>query len=1062
MADRNLTDKDIAALSAALGKVIGKGGGSAPATSTAARGGAGGVDLNIFDLAKEKFGKAAEAGAAAYDKVSKEITDSMGTWRDFTKSGVAFGNDVVGMSVAAKGARVDLGEFAQTVKENQVNLAGFGGGVGAGAKAFADLSKKMFDAGESTDSLRQLGYTNKELNDVLALQAGMIGSSMRKGAEKDELAIKAATSLAYEMDTMAKLTGKSREAQMESQKKLAADAAFNAKLDQATRNMSEKEAAEYRSKIMAEYTKAEAIGLGQSFKETFTYGQVMSKNAANEQAIAGKAGVESARAAQAAAANNFEEASRRMSNAQDEAIKNNKNANFQQLTIYGSFSGAAGEAAQKQYMANKAMTDTIKALEKEPENRGKSEAELKKLAIEKIKAEQDTAAGSTKAALNLQQRMNDVSSVMANSLVKPLNDQVNPALTKFADTILGARSALVKGGPEKGVARAAEDEIAAGRAQAQPGGSDRPKGLLQGVGYTAEKGGEYANKIGETAVDAANKVANRTIQRQGGSLEMGGKLFEDWGKGTLVELHGLEGVVRPEDMKKILSSSMGGISEAMKGAQQTSMKMPEMKMLDLKMPEIKMPEMKMPDLKMPDLKMPEMASGGGIGGSINNPLGGLNISELSKNVSTTFSSVFGGASKTIQLPQEDLAELTKPFTDSFTGFNSKLKLTAKETTNQISNESFDEFAGLDEAIAKQLPFDEFGDNFNEVIAKMATDISDAVPIDITKDLAQAKIDQARKDHDEAKAEVEKLLNDDGASDEELNSAYEKYKEKYDNLNKVVEESITDLAGGFDEFSSGWDDSIEKISTDISDALPIDEFGGLDEAIEEQKRIQKNTSGMDIVAEDGTVAQGAKINPETGETYYTDKISNDINTELPFDEFAGLDEAIAKQQQMNMPFDEFAGVDEAIAKQSSMQELISSTAPTTAQGGQGPIDINSFTLGPNGLPIPKPKSTKTAVPDKPAAKQASPGKAINPETGEEYTPVGSETTAGATPNATGSNSTAKPATVDGGKSTLDDVVKALSALNSKVGQLIQTSEQGYATIARSARSSSNNLYERAKA
>ncbi len=46
------------------------------------------------------------------------------------------------------------------------------------------------------------------------------------------------------------------------------------------------------------------------------------------------------------------------------------------------------------------MTDTIKALEKEPENRGKSEAELKKLAIEKIKAEQDTAAGSTKAALN--------------------------------------------------------------------------------------------------------------------------------------------------------------------------------------------------------------------------------------------------------------------------------------------------------------------------------------------------------------------------------------------------------------------------------------------------------------------------------------------------------------------------------------------------------------------------------------------------------------------------------------------------------------------------------------
>lgn len=1003
-----VNDADVNELAGAIAKALKTGGVGGTKGPTGGSGGASidaaGKSVNLFELAVEGAGKGVDAMKSAYDKVSKELESGMGTWRDFTKSGISFNNDIIGMQAASAGARVGLGEFAQTVKENQVNLAGFGGGVGEGAKAFATLSKKMFDAGEATDSLRQLGYTNKELNDVLALQAGMIGSSMRKGAEKDEIAIKAAQDLAYEMDTMAKLTGKSRESQMESQKKLAADAAFNAKLDQATRNMDEKQAAEYRSKIMAEYTKAEAIGLGQSFKETFTYGQVMSKQAATEQTIAGRAGVEATRAAQMAAAGNFEEASRRMSNAQDEAIKNNKDANFQQLTIYGQFAGAAGEAAQKQYMTNKAMTDTIKALEKEPEHRGKSEAELRKIAIERIENEQKNAAGSTKAILNVEQRMNDLSSVMMNSVVKPLNEKVNPELNKFADAVLGARSALVKGGPEKGVARAAEDEIEAGRQQ-RIQGTDRPKGILQGVGYGTDVVGDVAAAGLGAANKGAAKVGEAVQKRQGGSLEMAGKLFENWGQGTLVELHGLEAVMRPEDMKRVLSASMGGMGEAMKGLQQ---------------PGIKMPEIKMPEIKMPD--MTSTGISGAIQPNVNNPLAGLNISDLSKNISTSVSTVVGGATKNIQLSQTDLAELTKPFTDSFTNFSSELKTIAKDSKETITSESFDDF----------------GDNFNEVMVQMATDISDALPLDITRELAQAKIDQARQDHDDAKAEVTRLLNDETASDEEINSAYDRYKEKYDTLNQVVSDSIGELSSGFDDFSSGWEDSVDKISNDISEALPVDDFAGLEEAIQEQKRMAANTSGQDIYAEDGTVAQGMKINPETGETYYTDDTTTPV------------------------PYDEMAGVDEAVAQQSAMDDLINATSPTVGQEpGRGKIDINSFTLSKSGMPIAKPKSTAAAAPAKPAEKQASPGKKINPETGEEYTPVEElEKQQGQT--AAKSNSSAGSAAGGEGKSTLDDVVKALTALNSKVSQLVSTSEQGFASVARSNKSMSNNLYERAKA
>jgi len=52
-------------------------------------------------------------------------------------------------------------------------------------------------------------------------------------------------------------------------------------------------------------------------------------------------------------------------------------------------------------------------------------------------------------------------------------------------------------------------------------------------------------------------------ERAFGSLDMAGKMFEDWGKGTMVELHGLESVMRPQDLSKVIESAMGGVRKTM-------------------------------------------------------------------------------------------------------------------------------------------------------------------------------------------------------------------------------------------------------------------------------------------------------------------------------------------------------------------------------------------------------------------------------------------------------------------------------------------------------------------
>jgi hypothetical protein len=380
--------------------------------------------------------------------------------------------------------------------------------------------------------------------------------------------------------------------------------------------------------------------------------------------------------------------------------------------------------------------------------------------------------------------------------------------------------------------------------------------------------------------------------------------------------------------------------------------------------------------------------------------GGLNLNDISKDISTTIS---GGGSSTMKGP--DLKELTKPFEKSFaefsTGFGDILSKTSKSIT----------LAPLAEG------FDEFGSNFDEVVAKMNNDVADA---------------------------------------------------------------MSDLASGFDDFSGGWGESLDKVSADITDAIPFD---SMDQTADALEFASKRRQELEDIMNDGIARSGAEWDDIFDEAEQLDgqiekltnkqldamsKYSNgwsdtsdvmdrvyaDIDSAMPIDtEFGDLEGAMKRQSPEQQYKDtEFGDLDGAIKKNQAddaMKSLVAGSSPNKEQG-RG-ITTDSFTLGPNGLPIAKPKSTAAAVPDKPAEKQASPGKKINPETGEEYTPVGD-----AKP------SDKKSAAAGGGDSkaaTLDDVVKSLNALNTKMGQLISTTESGSRDVAKAAKSGSNNVYAR---
>ena len=899
-----------------------------------------------FDTLKDVVGKA----QVQYNNLSQVIMDNLNTWRDLSKTGASFSNDVVAMRAAAAGARLDLGEFAGVIKENSASMTGFGGDVSKGAENFAKASKRMFDElGPVTDQLRQMGYTNKDLNDILALTNVSSRAKFADDDSRSKALTENATALAREMDLMAKLTGKTREEQMAQMRKNNADMAFEASLRSKMMEIDDPvKRAEFEKNARAQLAEAQNRGQGQMFKEVFATGQILSKEAAQQASLMSEQSRNTMKAAQVSANTQMDSAERerQATEAQIQARSafNNDMQNKQVLLMasMGETSGAVGKTfrdsmtAQMDYQRGLEAVAAANKLDLSDKNQLAKAQQLFREQAERgqqgIKDNGEQTNAATRAIVNLGARTADVESAFFNKLVVPLNEKVNPALTKLADGALGA----TKAGTQESFVQGIEKQLEKGFAKANDA-----SGPIAGLGKAASSAADALLKLSGVPPTpaAAGPAGTQVPRRNAGSLGATGKLFEDFGEGTLVELHGMESVMRPDDLKKVVQSSMSGMTNMLSST-----------------------------------KMPDLASAGNVPG--------IDLSRISNSISTSLSSF----SNTIKIP--DLKELTRPFEKSFSEFTSNFGSLTKTSATKIE-EAFDEFGGLDEAIAKQMPFDEFS-GLDEFIAKQ-------LPFD-----EFAGLDEA----------IAKQMS--------------------------VDTEFGDLEG-----------AMAKASQDVND-----EFGDLAGAMKAAaERMYPDTEFGDLEGAMSRVSQD--IDTEFGDLEGAMKYAQS----QPYDEFGDLDGAIAKQQQ---PVDtEFGDLDGAIARQNSMQDLIASTSPTAAQQpGRGAIDSNSFTLSPTGMPIPKPKSTVSAAPTRPATPQASPGKAINPETGEEYTPVGAGSTAGSTP-AAGARSAAAAGGKDS-KNTLDDVVNALTALNSKVSQLISTSEQGYAAIARSAKAGSNNLYERAKA
>ena len=173
----------------------------------------------------EGFGKV----GSALSTLIGYVENTNDVFQSLSKVGAGFDADLGALRQSAAQTRMPLAQFAGMISQNTAELAGFSGGVNAGAKRFTELSYAMFDS-NLIENFMDLGMTVEESNEFLMKNMAFDRRRARLEGMTDQQQIQSALDLAKSMDVMAKLTGKSVQEQQDSLKDRMREGATQAKL----------------------------------------------------------------------------------------------------------------------------------------------------------------------------------------------------------------------------------------------------------------------------------------------------------------------------------------------------------------------------------------------------------------------------------------------------------------------------------------------------------------------------------------------------------------------------------------------------------------------------------------------------------------------------------------------------------------------------------------------------------------------------------------------------------------------------------------------------------------
>lgn len=157
---------------------------------------------------------------------------SFDSYQKLSNAGVNFGGSLTDLRLAASKSYLTLIEFSDMMITNRESLARMGGTVDQGARNFAKLSNALISS-NTGDMLLSLGYSTKQVNEGMLTYISATGGRTQKemqNARVQEQLIASSANYMLQLDTLAEITGKSRDQQEEELKEARQNQAWQAYL----------------------------------------------------------------------------------------------------------------------------------------------------------------------------------------------------------------------------------------------------------------------------------------------------------------------------------------------------------------------------------------------------------------------------------------------------------------------------------------------------------------------------------------------------------------------------------------------------------------------------------------------------------------------------------------------------------------------------------------------------------------------------------------------------------------------------------------------------------------
>jgi len=168
-------------------------------------------------------------GVAAdlFGRLVRYQEENFQAYRTMTDAGVNFSGSLTDLRMAAANSYLTLSEFSNLIAKNSDAFSRMGGTADEGALAFSKASNNLLK-GSMGSSLMALGFTTEEVNQGLANYIAMSGGRTAQEMKNTKDLTKGAGEYLTELDALAEITGKSRQAQEDELKQLQANQAFQA------------------------------------------------------------------------------------------------------------------------------------------------------------------------------------------------------------------------------------------------------------------------------------------------------------------------------------------------------------------------------------------------------------------------------------------------------------------------------------------------------------------------------------------------------------------------------------------------------------------------------------------------------------------------------------------------------------------------------------------------------------------------------------------------------------------------------------------------------------------